>query len=151
MVLQRAVEWVCVLVHEHHRQQRVYWIGPGWLFEAIYSSKAIDFCVHQFSALILLSFSSLFQQDLLYIWQPPVANVSRGHDDEHAAGSVMVKSLVIGTQNFNLVFKSLLFAYASSLAFLFFFRSSHLKLATSSYFPSNALISSPLLPPPPSK
>uniref|UniRef100_A0A8C4GWH0 Amyloid-beta A4 protein n=1 Tax=Dicentrarchus labrax TaxID=13489 RepID=A0A8C4GWH0_DICLA len=33
MVLHRAVEWVCVLVREHHRQQRVYWIAPGLLFE----------------------------------------------------------------------------------------------------------------------
>lgn len=31
------------LVHEHHRKQRVYWIAPGLMFEAIYSPKAIDF------------------------------------------------------------------------------------------------------------
>ena len=64
MALRRAAAWVCVLVHEHHRQQRVYWIAPGLLFEAIYFSEAIDSCVHHCVFFVFCFFTSILQQDL---------------------------------------------------------------------------------------
>lgn len=62
MALHGAVEWACVLVHEHHRKQRVYWIAPGLLFEAIYSFKAIDFwCPSFFFAVFSAGFFRTFE------------------------------------------------------------------------------------------